>query len=166
VSTVEQALEQIAFARRYTIHLLDGIDPADWFRMPAGGVTHVAWQVGHLAFAQYRLALERVRGVRPDDSALLPDDFLRLFARDSVPDADPAKYSGPAEIREVFDRVHEQVLRDLRGHPEADLSTPLPVPHRLAKTKGEALLWCSHHEMLHAGQIGLLRRLLGHRPQW
>jgi hypothetical protein len=163
---VEQALEQIAVARRYTTHLLDGIDPADWFRMPAGGVTHVAWQVGHLAFAQYRLALERVRGVRPDDSALLPEQYLRLFARDSVPEADPAKYPGPAEIREVFDRVHERVLRDLRGFPESDLSTPLPVPHRVAKTKGEALLWCSHHEMLHAGQIGLLRRLMGHRPQW
>jgi hypothetical protein len=166
VSVLGLALEQIAFARRYTLGLLDGIDPADWFRMPAEGVTHVAWQVGHLAFAQYRLALERVRGVRPDDAALIPDDFLRRFGRDSVPDPDPGQYPGPAEIREVFDRVHERVLRDLSSHPEADLSSPLPKPHRLAKTKGEVLWWCCHHEMLHAGQIGLLRRLLGHRPQW
>lgn len=41
-------------------------------------------------------------------------------------------------------------------------ATPLP----LAKTKMESLLWCAHHEMLHAGQIGLLRRQLGYAPLW
>ena len=33
-------------------------------------------------------------------------------------------------------------------------------------TKLLALLWCAHHEMLHAGQIGLLRRHLGYPPIW
>jgi uncharacterized damage-inducible protein DinB len=71
-----------------------------------------------------------------------------------------------AVIRAVFDRVHEQVLRDLPSHPEADLDTPLSPPHSIAKTKHEALLWCAQHEMVHAGQIGLLRRLLGKPPLW
>jgi hypothetical protein len=31
-------------------------------------------------------------------------------------------------------------------------------------TKFGSLLFCSHHEMLHAGQIGLLRRLTGKLP--
>jgi uncharacterized damage-inducible protein DinB len=160
------ALEQIAFARRYTAGLLEGLDPADWFRMPQEGVTHIAWQVGHLAFAQYRLALERIRGERPGDAALIPSAFFTLFGRDSVPDPDPAKYPDSAEIRRVFDRVHEQVLHDLQDHPEADLASPALKPHKLARTKRDVLLWCSQHEMLHAGQIGLLRRLLGHRPLW
>src|SRR4051812_30241042 len=95
VSDLRLALDQIAFARRYTLGLLQDLDAADWFRMPAG-VTHVAWQVGHLAFAQYRLALERVRGPRPDDAELLPPAFLTAFGRDSVPDADPGKYPSPA----------------------------------------------------------------------
>lgn len=166
MSDLRLALDQIAFARRYTVALLDAIGPGDWFRMPAEGVTHVAWQVGHLAFAQYRLALERVRGRRPGDDELIPPAFFVLFGRDSVPQPDPDKYPTPAEVRAVFDRVHERVLSDLAGHPEADLDSPPLAPHALARTKREVLFWCGQHEFLHAGQIGLLRRLLGYPPMW
>src|SRR4051794_11994071 len=109
MSDLRLALDHIAFARRYTLGLLQDVDAADWFRMPEG-VTHVAWQVGHLAFSQYRLVLERVRGPRPEDE-LLPPAFLKAFGRDSVPDADASKQPDPAEIRAVFDRVHERVMR-------------------------------------------------------
>ena len=165
MSDLRLAIEQIAFARRYTVGLLQDVPAADWFRMPEG-VTHVAWQVGHLAFAQYRLALERVRGVRPDDAEVLPPLYHTLFGRDSVPDADPGKYPDPAEIRAVFDRVHERVMRDLAELPEAELDAPIATPHKLTRTKRECLFWCGQHEMIHAGQIGLLRRLMGARPQW
>ena len=49
---------------------------------------------------------------------------------------------------------------------EAELSQPVPHPHAFAKTKVVALLWCAYQEMLHAGQIGLLRRHLGYPPMW
>ena len=35
-----------------------------------------------------------------------------------------------------------------------------------AKSKIECLHWCSAHEMIHAGQIALLRRLFGQSPIW
>jgi hypothetical protein len=166
MSPLQTALDQITFARRYTVHLLDSVPEAEWFRMPAGAVTHVAWQVGHLAIAQYRLALLRLRGPRAGDGELISDDFQGLFRATSVPDADPGKYPAPAAIRAVFDRVHERVLAELKDFPEAELGAALALPHPLAKTKLESLHWCAHHEMLHAGQIGLLRRQLGHAPQW
>ena len=103
--------------------------------MPQEGVTHVAWQVGHLAFAQYRLALLRVRGARPDDGALIAPEFLAVLGADTVADRDAARYPSPAEIRAVFDRVHHRVLEDLARHPEADLDSPVPLPHPIAKTK-------------------------------
>ena len=59
---VQFALDQIVFARGYTVKLLDATPTADWFRMPPGGVSHIGWQVGHLAMGQYRWLLERVRG--------------------------------------------------------------------------------------------------------
>jgi hypothetical protein len=160
------AIEQIVFARKYTLGLLDQTPPAEWFRQPPGGVSHVGWQVGHLAFAEYRLALWRIRGQRPEDDGLLSQEFTRLFGAKSVPDADPARYPAPGEIRAVLDRVHEEVLRELPGLTEADLDQVVPHPHPFAKTKLLALLWCAQHEMLHAGQIGLLRRQLGHPPLW
>src|SRR5215471_11039927 len=82
MSTVKLAAEQFAFARAYTVRLLDSVAPDDWFREPPGGVSTIAWQVGHLAMAEYRLALERIRGRRPEDESLIPDEFLRHFARE------------------------------------------------------------------------------------
>jgi hypothetical protein len=166
MSAPQAPLSEIVFARGYTLRLLDAVSPDDWFKMSHEGVTHIAWQVGHLAFAEYRLALLRVRGARPEDSALLPTEFLRLFGAESAPDPDAGKYPRPPEIRAVLDRVHEQVLRDVPAVPDADLEAPIEPPHPIAKTKREALKWCAAHEMVHAGQIGLLRRLIGHRPLW
>jgi hypothetical protein len=166
VSDLRFLLDQVCFARRYTLGLLESIPPALWFTMPPGGVTHVAWQAGHLAFGEFRLLLERVRGARPDDATVLPPAYFTLFGRDSIPDADPSRYPTPGEIREVMDRVHERALADLAGLPEAELDEPPLTPHGLAATKRQVLVWCSHHEMVHAGQIALLRRLLGFAPQW
>jgi hypothetical protein len=165
-SDLDRAIEQIVFARGYTVRLLDSPPRADWFRMPAEGVSHVAWQVGHLAMAQYRLALERIRGQRPEDSALIADDFLRAFARESVPTPDATRYPSPEAIRTTFNRVHEQVLRELPAVSPEALTQPPEKPHSLAQTKRASLLWCAQHELVHAGQIGLLRRLLGYPPLW
>jgi hypothetical protein len=74
---------------------------SEWFRQPLGGVGHVAWQVGHIAFSEYRLALWRIRGERPGDAALFSPEFKRLFGADSVPQAD-SSYA-PAELRAVLD---------------------------------------------------------------
>jgi hypothetical protein len=166
MSRIRDALDRIVFARTYTRELLDTIPESDWFRMPAEGVTHVAWQVGHLTMAQYALCLSRVRGPRPDDEQLIPAAFIQAFGRGAVPNPDPAKHPPAAEIRATFDRVHERVLAELADFPDADLDTPLSTPHRLCKTKIETVRWCSAHEMVHAGQIALLRRLFGQRPIW
>ena len=166
VSRVQTALTNIVFARKYTLRFLDALPTADWFRMPSEGITHIGWQVGHLAFSQYRLALERIRGPKPDDTNLFSESFLKSFGRDSVPDPDPTRCPSPAEIRAVFDRIHERVLAELPDVPDATLDEAPVKPHMLCKTKLECLHWCSHHEAVHAGQIGLIRRLLGYPPIW
>lgn len=166
MSRVQLAIEQITFARAYTNRLLEQTEEAHWFRQPAAGVSHIAWQVGHLAIAQYRLALERIRTVLPGDAELISEGFLKLFGAKSVPDTDSSKYPSAAAIRAVFDRVHQQVLRELPNLAEGDLDQPPHKPHSLAKTKWWALLWCAQHEAIHAGQIGLLRRQLGYAPLW
>jgi hypothetical protein len=159
-------LESIIRARKYTHYLLDGTSPADWFWMPREGVSHIAWQVGHLAFAQYGLALERVRGSRPDDEGLLPTAFREKFGRGSTPVGDAAAYPTVTEIRQVLEAVHRQVLEELPALDEALFDQPTTKPHPRFSTKGGSLAWCAEHEMIHAGQIGLLRRLHGRPPLW
>ena len=50
---------------------------------------------------------------------------------------------------------------DLRGH---GLSEAPPAPYAIEPTKLGSIFFCSAHEMLHSGQIGLIRRLLGRPP--
>src|SRR5262245_4777143 len=158
------ALQQIEFARNYTLSIVNEIDEAQWFTMPPGCPTHVAWQVGHLAMAQYGLCLYRMRGRQPVDLELMTSSFRKLFSRGTVPEADAAKYPPAAEIRATLDRVHAQVLMEAPWFTAEQLQEPIEMPYAVEATKLGGLLFCSHHEMLHAGQLGLVRRLLGKQP--
>jgi uncharacterized damage-inducible protein DinB len=129
---LQWAIDQITFARKYTLQLLETIEPADWFRIPVGGVSHVAWQVGHLAMGE----------------------------------PDPAKNPDIEEIRHTFEAVHRQALHELPELNEEELTQPPLKPHRVFTTKLGSLIWCGQHELIHAGQIGLIRRQLGQKPLW
>jgi len=158
------AVDQLLFARNYTLDLLDSMASVDWFHMPPGGVTHIGWQVGHLAVAEYRLAIERIRGARPEDERMIPQEYFEWFGKTSTPSSDPGVYPSPLEIRATLDRVHVAALNVMQNMRMEDLDQPLANPLPAAKTKFEALMFCSQHEMAHAGQIGLLRRFLGYAP--
>src|SRR5262245_28199646 len=162
--SLSTAIGQIEFARQYTLSILAEIEEKDWFVMPAGCPTHVAWQVGHLAMAEYGLGLFRQRGRAEIDAELMSSSFRKQFSRGSEPEADAGKHPSPVEIRGVFDRVHAQLLKEAAGFTPEQLKEPVEPPFAVEQTKLGALLLCSHHEMIHAGQLGLLRRLLGKNP--
>lgn len=162
---LQLSVDRIRFAREYTLGLLNDFHDDEWFTMP-GGVTHAAWQAGHIAFAQYRMCLVRIRGEQPEDEQLISAVFLKQFGINSAPNPDPMTYPLPEEIRAVLARVHEASLTVISRLGDAELDEPVPVAHKLFNTKLGSLMWCPMHEMTHAGQLGLLRRLLGKRPQW
>jgi hypothetical protein len=158
------ALAQIEAARDYTLELLASIPTEQWFTMPEGCPTHVAWQVGHLAMAEYGLCLFRQRGRQPDDLHLMPGNFRKLFSRQSQPTPLASDYPPPADILATLHRVHARVRQELPQFTEAELRQPAEPPHAVEPTRLGSLFFCAHHEMLHGGQIGLLRRMLGLAP--
>jgi hypothetical protein len=164
MSRLAEALGQIDFARKYTLARVETVPFSEWFTIPPGGVSHVAWQVGHIAMAEYRLCVERLRPRSPADEALISDQFLALFSRDSVPNADASVYPSAAEIRAVYDGVHDRVMKELPGYPDEQLDLPNLKPHPLFKTRYESLRYAPLHEMIHCGQVALLRRMLGQKP--
>jgi len=164
IAMAELALSQLVSARQYLESLLADITDDQWLVMPAGCATHVAWQIGHLAMAEYGLCLFRQRGREPADLELMPGSFRKQFQRGSQPNPDPAANPTPTEIRAVLQRVHQQVLVEVPAFTDAQLSQPTEMPYAAQATRFGALLFCAHHEMLHAGQIGVVRRLLGKAP--
>lgn len=158
------ARQQLEFARNYTLTLLADIKDDEWFVMPGGSHTHLAWQMGHLAMAEYGLTMLRIRGKEPEDQQFISNDFIRRFMKGSTPDAAPDAYPPIAEIRKVFDDVHHHALAAIPTYSEELLAEPAPDPTMVQPTKAGSLMFCAAHEMLHAGQIGMLRRLLGKNP--
>ena len=158
------AQQQIIFAREYTKSLLADVPDEQWYQQPAGCPTNIAWQIAHLAFAQYALALMRVRGKEPTDQELISNDFFKRFKKGSVPPTAAENEFTLAEIRATFDRVHERTLKEMPTFSEELLADPLPAPFVAQANKLGSLLFCAAHEMLHAGQIGLIRRQLGKPP--
>ncbi len=160
---LELALEQIRFARTYTLSLIDDLADDDWLAQPAGCPTNIAWQVGHLTMAQYMLTLFRVRGKEPIDESLAPKKFIRRYLKGTTPSQDPPE-GGIAGLRRSFDGVYEQVLAELGEYADDQLQEIVKAPYAVYNTQLGSVFFCSAHEMLHAGQIGLIRRLLGKPP--
>jgi hypothetical protein len=167
---LQMATDQIVAARAYTLTLLEDIDHDHWFHQ-ANQVdqayptpTHVAWQVGHLAMAQYGLLLFRQRGRSLDDSSLMASSFRKKFSRGTTVSSDPEFYPSVDDILNVFHAIYDQSMTELAEYPLDQLNDPVDDPYAAYPTKLGCLLFCVHHEMLHAGQIGLLRRLLAKEP--
>ena len=120
--------------------------------------------MGHVAVSQYNLCLRRVRGRTAANESLIPDRFIDGFKLGSTPDPNRTNNPPLVEIRQVFDAVEQQVVAELVALSDAELDVPVEQPHPVFKTKLEAVDYAPQHELVHAGQIALLRRMMGKPP--
>lgn len=160
---LQLVLRRIEFSRRYTLALVDDLADEDWFWMPDGFPTHIAWQLGHIAMSHYGLTLFRQRGRAEVDSSLMSGKFRKLFMKGTTPKAGAENYPKPNEILDVLEKVRKQTIVELATF-EGHLDEAVDAPHAAFATKYGSLLFVADHEMLHAGQVGMLRRLMGKDP--
>ena len=158
------AVENIRRTRARTQSYLEDLTTDEWFWCPSELTTHIAWQVGHLAVSQYNLCMRRLRGRIPEDEKLISDSFIEVFKLGSTPLADPAGNPPLEEIRSVFAAVQNHAIAELSALTDDELNVPVEQPHPVFKTKLEAVEYSWPHELVHIGQIALLRRLMGKRP--
>lgn len=155
------ALDRLQFSRRYVEQFLDDLSDEEWFWSPPEFTTHIAWQVAHLAASQYSLCLLRIRGKQPEDEAIIPWEFFEKYRIGSTPQAGQEHNAPLEEIREIFDNVQAQSLKELFIRTDAELDVPVEKPHPAFDTNLECVAYSPQHELVHAGQIALLRRLMG-----
>ena len=161
---LEIAKRQIESAREYSLVMLDGLTEDEWYQIPQAAPSHIAWQVGHLAMAQYGLTLFRQRGRAEGDTKLMSGKFRKKFMKGTTPETVRENLPNRDDILAALHRVNDQMLVEIDGFDGPGLDEPAEMPHAGYATKYGALLFAAHHEMLHAGQIGLIRRLLGKHP--
>lgn len=160
-SMLSAAISQVRFARRYVQELLAATDHSLWHTCPTGAPTTVAWQVGHLSVSQYGLLMFRLYGRRDADLDLVPSKFRKTFGKGSDPLSDSVAQFTVDELLDRFDQIYQYSLEGLVDISPETLMEPVEMPYAGYPIKLGAILFCPMHEMLHAGQIGLTRRLLG-----
>ena len=161
---VDDLLERLQNVRGFTSDFLEGLSDEEWLWQPSGVETHIAWQVGHMAISQYALCLQQVRGTRPEDATYLPKRLKKGYGKGSTPLAGPDPELPLATLRQAFDDVHRHVYEELGGYSEEQLDEPVEQAHRMFRTKLGSAEFAVQHDFVHAGQIALLRRLMGKEP--
>ncbi len=163
-SILQVAIDQILFARNYTLQLLEATPREAWFTIPQGLPTNLAWQVGHLTVSQYGLLMFRIRGRDPDDLELIPSKFRKAYSRQSTPSSLEQRQPSADELVERLEEVHRRSMNELSSVKSDVLLEPVEMPYAAYPVKLGAILFCPLHEQIHAGQIGLIRRSLGLEP--
>lgn len=153
--------EQIDGGRVWTLKLIADFRDGDWGYQPAPGLAHPLWTCGHLACAQHLLIFDRCLG-KPFLDASFAANFPIGAAIRSF---DEHAYPKPAEVLETMKTVHERTLAALRGIDERLLEEPAfgagGQPHPHYHNKLGVIAHCHRHEAFHAGQLAMIRRLLG-----
>ena len=161
---VRHGWRSFEMARAYTRELLKSTPTDRWFEIPSGYSTHVGWQVGHLAVASYGLLLFRIRGRSESDLELIPSRFRKRYGKGSRPKPGADANVSPEALLATLDEVRNQAEPIWRSIHPAEVRVAVDPPYAVYPNKLGCLMFASMHEMLHAGQIGAVRRGLDLEP--
>jgi uncharacterized damage-inducible protein DinB len=133
---------------------LDGLTDEDVWRQPAGSGNPIGWILGHLT--------ETRAGLLSDMGAPFDCGWSRAFQRGAALQ-DRTGYPARAAIEAAWKATHA-AMRDAFANVTDDrLATPVarrPVPG--VESLADLIAFCGFHESYHVGQIGFIRKQLGH----
>lgn len=152
---------QIRMAQENTLQLVNELDDRFWKLTPPGVKTNINWQVGHIAVSLYFHSLVSTGGEREALKNLIPlQEYISTYKAGTSPEDDLQGKPDKEALLKALRIIFRQVEVALGSMKEEELDQAVEVPHPVAKTKREVLMWCSHHQMWHNGLISLLKRIL------
>ncbi len=152
-STLASVSEIIALNRRLYNNALDDISAESLSQRPGDAANHMLWLAGHVAHNRATIA------------NLLGSDIsspLEVFNAPLDPDAD---YPSLESIVEFHAQATHALLNRLPLADVDSLSADSPFPFELPVSRNSvfgAVSFMAQHEAYHVGQMGLLRKILGH----
>ncbi|MBN2446718.1 MAG: DinB family protein [Phycisphaerae bacterium] len=147
--------------RDWTLMLLADLTAEDWSFQPSEGLPHALWLCGHIAIAQHLLVHARCLG-----QPLLEDSFVAHFAPGQpVAPVGSHPYPVAGDVLKAMADVHARTLEAVSAMSDATLAEPAfgkdGATHPHYTDKCGAIVHSARHEAFHAGQLALIRRLLG-----
>jgi uncharacterized damage-inducible protein DinB len=160
--TLKDSLKRsLAVARSVSEELLAAFKtPQDWTHQASPGANHALWFAGHMAVVDNHF----IAAIDPAKVRPLPG-YQEKFGAGSKPTNRPEDYPSPEEVLETMRERRKALFDLLRAQSDDALSraTQPGSPDFLPDVASvfEIAAW---HEGLHAGQVSVARRSLGHAP--
>ncbi len=145
-------------AEMLTTRLLDGFTDEQLLVRATRSANHIAWQLGHLIVSTHQAGEMIKSGSMPK----LPDDFSKRHSDRTAAVDEAETFLSKAVYLEML-ADHRRALMMLIQTLDYDtLLGPAPDGYQDAVTTiADLLHLTADHEILHAGQISVVRRVLG-----
>jgi uncharacterized damage-inducible protein DinB len=153
----ELLLENLCEARQISRRLLDGLSDAELRMRPAPGTNTIAWQLGHLVVSE-RAMLAPANVIFPD----LPAGFAARHAKAAAGRDDKTGLLSHSAYLALLEETRSATLAAVGRFSAEDLNRETGIPY--APTTAAVLRALVHHELMHAGQWTIVRRLAGLPP--
>ncbi|MHC4696710.1 MAG: DinB family protein [Planctomycetota bacterium] len=157
---LEIGIASLQFSRRLALALLDGIPEGQWFHVPVSEGNHATWIAGHLAWEDD----DCLKSLVEDRGSKLPQKWHDRFAQGSKPISNPDDNPSIAEIRTALATYREELIGFFTASVDR-LAAPLPEGlHAFARDLGALMPGLACHEMIHVGQLTVVRKSLKLAP--
>jgi uncharacterized damage-inducible protein DinB len=163
MTVIDWLVRLLEDTRVHTLAQVEELTDAEMMFQPKPTVNHPLWLLGHIVTSEDGLILRWCAG-----KSRMPKEYQQLFALGSKPQSDPSLYPKKDAVLRVLADVHAQALKVVKGltaerleeRPEGYDEIPARA-RELFWSKGACISHHATHESGHAGQISMLRRLLG-----
>jgi hypothetical protein len=162
-SPIDALLYSLETSRRLFNRFTEDLTPGDYLHRPVPKANCAAWIIGHLILAERRFG-SRVDCKCPP----IPPGFEKQYARDEMAPC-AADFGDVLILRPLFNSHRDATIAAVRTFPVERLNEPIPAPTTAPvpapfKTIGESVQFTCFHQMMHTGQITIIRRSLGRPP--
>ena len=144
-------------SREQVYQLVGGLTDEQWLMIPAGHDNNIAWNVGHLIWAQLGLTYGRTNLEMPIDR----EPYIPLYGIGTSPadwDGDP----DPSELLETFMQMADRTIEDAKASVFDDAKfTPWQTGGGAKfETLLDMMVYNTAHEGEHRGMIMALKNLV------
>jgi hypothetical protein len=158
MNTHEAIVSNLHTSRFIMTSYLKDMTDADLIVRPVPSAHHAAWQLGHLILSESQM----VNGVKPGTAPALPVEFAARHDKGAAHSSNQGEFYSKEQYLTFMSALREASLALLSQLSEADLSNPGPEAMRSYAPKvGSVFLSIANHELMHSGQIAVIRRALG-----
>ncbi|MGM9920938.1 MAG: DinB family protein [Bhargavaea sp.] len=147
-------IEQMKFARGYTLGQLSQLEGADWDKLHPGFSNNIRWNAGHIF-----VSLENfTKMIAPDYESVHPE-WNGLFNTGTSPDSWGEGVPSNEEILSALKEQTDRIAGVLEGQLDGQLGRPLEIAGHHMDTGEKLLQFTVWHEGVHGGILNAMVHL-------